>query len=511
MQNGLLDDWSDGVKSLRPVVRVTSRHVAYHLETKYLRYYLACEAGHSGEQEAEEEQENDSSESEDDEGSLTGGELETDVSVDETGGATEPTEQPYTLYNPLVPLAFLKQLVTVMSDYFGVPLLPVKIEANYDTLSLLLCEMLEQGYPFITDLNQLKESVQFEGALSRFLSSATSSVLKSTGASGRSFSGSLGGFGSSSSLASMKDQPQIPWRKNNVKYSNNELFVDISEKIFLVMSPSRSSKASNVAEGSAFYNTASNYRSLSKPVLARLEGEITLTSRLSGVPDLQLVLNGNGHNLGIPAFHPCIRVDKWLSSPGVLSFIPPDGKSTLANYEIDFQTVPYSNQVSRSMGIIQAEYRTDLGQLGNEFEIIVYISNLKTVKNIEELKVEINTELHNSKILTIKVLRISNGDFQFDLSGKSLWVFDKNLATGANATLRGIVVAKNEDQTEDAQNSEKPIFPNHASLSFSYKGGLPSGISVASLKVVSAKGMGENVKLYKGVKYWANAGEYILR
>lgn len=557
-------------EGLPPVIRLSPSQVIYHYSTKYLTYYVVCELkqlekddnieneaesilseenapniSQSGKSALEYDQlddDSDESEQDEDEDEDESEDLEEEDDEDDDDDEEEKEvssvdlrKNQFNAYNPIVPLEFLKQLITIMTDYFGYPLVPVKIEANYDTLCLLLSEMIEQSYPFVTDLNQLKDTVQFQGALSRFLSSATSSKPSTNAIRNM---GRSGGFSSSSSLTSMQENSIIPWRKANVKYTNNELFVDITEKIYLVMSPARvPGDHINAAPSgtSAFYSTtaAANHRNYSKPVIAKLEGQIDLTSHLSGIPDLQLILNTNGHNMGIPTFHPCIRLDKWQNSPGLMSFIPPDGKCTLANYEIDLDMLPQSNRVLKNIGIIQADFKTDLGILGNEFEITLFISNLKTVKNIEQLRVEINHELHKGRVSAIKVLRLSGGDFQFNSNGKSEWIFDDNLATGVNPVFRGMMVY-HEDEDEDladdrdsddgnaelsgggvaaaAANSETAIiFPNHVSLSFSYKGAIPSGIKVGSLKVVSAKGLGENVKPFKGVKYIAKTGQFVLR
>ncbi|GMM37450.1 Apm3 protein [Saccharomycopsis crataegensis] len=520
----------DGPSNSPPVMRLSPNEVIYHQATKYLRYYAVCEL----EQIAKQQQKNTANNSheedinmmyqydsnkniKEDYESFQENDQEQDSKADESSEAEEDSEIgsegnlsvgiSSSSFNPLIPLEFIKQLIEVMVDYFGDPLVPLKIEANYDILCLLLSEMIEDNFPFITDLNQLKDVVQFEGILSRFLSSTSSNISKSSSSS------NLGGFSSNTSLSLVQDRPSIPWRKNNVKYTNNELFVDFVEHVTLVMSPSRGNGEDfrSVGGSSAFYSTTGNYRNHSRPIISRITGEILLTSHLSGIPDLQMILNLNGHNLHCPTFHPCIRVDRWQNSPGVMSFIPPDGKSRIAEYEIDLGSLPHANRILQNIGIIQGKYTTDLGLLGNEFEITLSISNLKTVKNIETLKLEINTELQKDRISSIKILRLSNGDFQFNRNGKSEWIFDKNLATGMNPVLRGVIVPINN--VDDGDNEELPlkIFPNHISLSYGYKGALPSGIKVTSLKVVSAKGMGENVKPYKGVKYIVRSGQVVLR
>ncbi len=61
--------------------------------------------------------------------------------------------------------------------------------------------------------------------------------------------------------------------------------------------------------------------------------------------------------------------------------------------------------------------------------------------------------------------------------------------------------AGDRDERRAAQN--KMLMPSSASLSFAVKGWLASGIKVESIQLDSRKsrGLGENVKPYKGVKY----------
>ena len=53
--------------------------------------------------------------------------------------------------------------------------------------------------------------------------------------------------------------------------------------------------------------------------------------------------------------------------------------------------------------------------------------------------------------------------------------------------------------------------PSYIKLSYSHKGPVPSGLKVDSLKIISAKGLGDTVKPYKGVKYMTKSGNYIVR
>lgn len=99
----------------------------------------------------------------------------------------------------------------------------------------------------------------------------------------------------------------IPWRRPGVRHSNNEIYFDIEESLDAIMDRK------------------------GKVISSQVWGRINCNSRLSGNPDLLLTL-ANNSVLGEPAFHPCIRYNRW-ERDSVLSFIPPDGKFKLLEYE----------------------------------------------------------------------------------------------------------------------------------------------------------------------------------
>ena len=59
---------------------------------------------------------------------------------------------------------------------------------------------------------------------------------------------------------------QIPWRRNNVRHTSNEMYVDIVETLSVTYAPS------------------------GRPLAAFANGSIAFTSKVSGVPDLLLSL-----------------------------------------------------------------------------------------------------------------------------------------------------------------------------------------------------------------------------
>lgn len=435
-------------------------------------------------------------------------------------------------YNPLVPFVFIERLVDVMHDYFGTPLAPTKITANSDTLTLLVHEMVVDGLSNITDSNKLRELVLLRSLLLKIL--RTSNQL-ATAATNKSLA-------SLSKVAAQGNAPveemDIPWRKSNVKYTNNEMFLDVVETINVVLRPKRSrKKLENVASvnfDSAFYSSVgllSGHKLV--PVSGTISGKIDFLAHISGVPQLQILLNSAAAYIEAPQLHRCVNLDTWLNSHA-LSFIPPDGQSTLMTYQVDLDTLPQRTRTSM-LGLLQFDCQQDLGVHQNEFEVRILSLKHQAVLRIESIVVqvfayeptastdddELGSELDN-KVSSIKALRVTDGDFRYKGKGVGEWTI-KNLATGTQPVLRGTVRAEEGDvsreQSMSPSNSEdlievdrkSALFPLYYKVTFSYKGNVPSGLKVDSLKLVAAKGMGDSVKPYKGVKYLTKTGDYNIR
>lgn len=436
--------------------------------------------------------------------------------------------------NPITPFIFVQRLIEVMGDYFGTPLALTKIDANNDTLTVLINEMIDDGMPNVTDCNKLRDLIPFKSMLSKFLST----------------SNELANAASKKSLASLA-HPQraveqnslnsIPWRRSNVKYTNNEMYVDVVETINVILKPTnkisgtkKNLLSSNNHFDSAYYSTSTLLNLLSQlvPIVGTIDGEINFVSHLTGIPLLQLVLTLGGLDISLPSLHQCINLEKWVDNPGTLSFIPPDGRSTLMSYQIDLDSMHKKDQLNM-LGIIAVDYASGLGSNKNEFEIRLIIQNIKAVSKIEDLTVEINTGDNSEEetVTNIKATRITHGDLQFKGHGKAEWNL-RTISSGIQPVLHGSIITNNADDSnsdvfsndkasdlidfdgKDRPNSPKiagPIAPSYIKLRYSHKGSIPSGIKVDSLKIVSAKGLGETVKPYKGVKYVTKSGNFIIR
>lgn len=128
--------------------------------------------------------------------------------------------------------------------------------------------------------------------------------------------------------------------------------------------------------------------------------------------------------------------------------------------------------------------------------------------------------------VTVRSTRCTHGEFSHKGSGNCEWIL-RTISSGTQPILRG-VMSSDENGDDDGSSSSNSSTvelvaegkkgetrssarPIYLKLLYSNKGHIPSGIKVDSLKIVSAKGLGDTVKPYKGVKYITKAGEYVVR
>ena len=122
---------------------------------------------------------------------------------------------------------------------------------------------MDFGYPLTTEPNALKSMITPPSVISRLTAAAT----------GKSHVSDILPTGTISNM---------PWRKTDVKYSQNEIYVDIIEEVDVI-----------IDRGGQL-------------VSAEVTGLIMANSRLSGVPDLTLTFT-DASVIDDCSFHPCVR------------------------------------------------------------------------------------------------------------------------------------------------------------------------------------------------------------
>ncbi|KAH7149508.1 Adaptor complexes medium subunit family-domain-containing protein [Dactylonectria estremocensis] len=449
---------------------------------------------------------------------------------------------------PLLVFEFLHRVIDAFEDFLGAPILAVKIENNYDVVAQLLTEMCDAGTICTTEPNALREVVEQEGWVDKFLGGLT---LPGKSPLTTNFSNS-----SAPSLIA-SNTPALPWRRANVKHTSNEMYADIVETLTVTLAPS------------------------GRPLAAFANGTIAFTSKVSGVPDIVLTLTSPSgkHNLNgimeLPVFHPCVRLNRWKERPGELSFIPPDGKFILAGYEVDL--LPFTSGKNGSLNSnnlklpVNMEVKTGLGSAGSDFEVRLQVNKVPGAPSpassglgrgggpgrlggphpgspgsplVDDLNVVIPLP---ADVRNLSEIRPSRGDASFspgdrvlewnipakELSGGTSFFGlrctvvgplvdddeEENESSGFgfgtdysfNEPYQSVPVAKSTQKKEPASDvkdakkiaQNKILMPTSASVSFSVKGWLASGLRVESILIDPRKsrGLGETVKPYKGVKY----------
>lgn len=217
--------------------------------------------------------------------------------------------------SPVVVIELLSKVAKVFKDYCGT-LSEESIRKNFILLYELLDELIDYGYPQVTQTENLKAFVYNEPiVVSPVVDTGKMINPKTASASAvhKPVIGSVDADGKKTSLS------------NNQK---NEIFVDILERLSVLFSNN----------GYVLNST--------------IDGCIQMKSYLAGNPQLRLALNedlaigrntsttyGSGVTVDDINFNDCVNLSEWEQGR-TLSFYPPDGEFIVLNYRMtgDFKT-----------------------------------------------------------------------------------------------------------------------------------------------------------------------------
>lgn len=160
----------------------------------------------------------------------------------------------------------------------------------------------------------------------------------------------------------------VSWRSEGIKHRKNEIFLDVIEKLNLLVS----------SNGTVLHS--------------EIIGSIQMKSFLSGMPELKLGLNdklmfeATGRSTSrIKAveledikFHQCVRLARF-ENDRTISFIPPDGEFELMSYRLNTQVKPLiwveavvePHSHSRIEYMIKAKSQFKSRSIANNVEIII--------------------------------------------------------------------------------------------------------------------------------------------
>lgn len=263
---------------------------------------------------------------------------------------------------PLFVIEFLHRVVDTFEDYFSECTESI-IKENYVLVYELLDEMLDNGFPSVTESNVLKELIKPPNILRTIANTVT----------GKS---NMAGTLPTGQLSA------IPWRRTGVKYTNNEAYFDVVEEVDAIIDKSGST------------------------VFAEIQGYIDCCIKLSGMPDLTLSFM-NPRLFDDVSFHPCVRFKRW-EGERILSFIPPDGNFRLMSYHIGTQSIVAIPIYVRHNLVFKT---------GEQAKLDITVGPKTTLgRTLENVKLEIQMP----KVILNCTLTTNQGKYAFDPTNKIL-------------------------------------------------------------------------------------------
>ncbi|KAI3384984.1 hypothetical protein SNEBB_005160 [Seison nebaliae] len=219
--------------------------------------------------------------------------------------------------NAAMVFEFLYRLASLMFSYFG-KISEDTIKNNFVLIYELLDEVLDYGYPQNTDSGVLKSFITQQGIKIQTKEETKQLTSQVTG--------------------------QVSWRRENIKYRRNELFLDVLEYVNLLMS------------------------SQGQVLSAFVAGRIMMKSYLSGMPECKFGMNdkitmeskitrqtNEKASIAIDdcQFHQCVKLGKFEADHAI-SFVPPDGEYELMRYRstkdisLPFRVIPLVRENGRT-------------------------------------------------------------------------------------------------------------------------------------------------------------------
>lgn len=199
-------------------------------------------------------------------------------------------------------MTFLFRLSQVFTDYFG-NLEEESIRDNFVIIYELLDETMDHGMPQSLDSTILRSFItQDANRMSEDIKSKPPVALTNA----------------------------VSWRAEGIKHKKNEIFLDVVEKLNLLVA----------ANGTVLHS--------------EILGAVKMKSFLSGMPELKLGLNdklmfeatgranqarGKSVELEDIKFHQCVRLARF-ENDRTISFIPPDGEFDLMTYRLNTHVKP---------------------------------------------------------------------------------------------------------------------------------------------------------------------------
>ncbi|KAJ1880576.1 hypothetical protein H4R99_000076 [Coemansia sp. RSA 1722] len=361
--------------------------------------------------------------------------------------------------SPLEVLELLDGVDQALIEYIG-QLSDVTIKENFTTVYQLLSEMIDSDSVVTTDTSVLRGLVPVPSLVNRMIENVS-------------------GIGIGSEKRPDVNTSSTPWRAQGIRHTNNEFFIDFVERIDAIIDSNGSIASYDVS------------------------GDITCKSKLTGMPDLSLVLN-HPDAMDDVAFHPCVRLGKW-ENERIIGFVPPDGQFKLASYHVSAS----GSMRKLPLYVSAATSRQDLSHT-IDIEIHPGQCDGKTIEKVN-VRIPLPASAYNIRVrCKTGTHTVSNSRTpQVEWSVKSLKAGDRS-----NQLVIQYFVRPSASPSASVGRSSSP--PQVVSAEQGMTQGAfidfeVAGLSVSSIKVDSLRLLRESYKLFKGVRYVTKAGSFQLR
>lgn len=343
--------------------------------------------------------------------------------------------------SPLYVIEILHRAMDIFTEYFS-ECTESSLKENFVIVYELLDEMLDNGFPLATEVNVLKELIKPPNLYRKVHNMVTGNT-------------NVSAVMPNSQLSS------IPWRKEGIRYANNEAYFDCIEELDAIIDKN------------------------GQVITCEIQGYIDCSIKLSGMPDLTLCFS-NPRILEEVSFHPCVRFKRWENEK-ILSFVPPDGNFRLISYLIES-----ANNVSVP---IQVRHNILYREGSNSRFEISLTPRPGLGKSLEN--VSISCEM--PKTVLNMSLTPTLGKYTFDSVKKMLtWDIGRVVDGTKYPSLKGNLTFQAGCSLPE---SNPPLHVNFSVSQMSL-----SGIKFGKLDIY-----GEKYKPFKGVKYVTRAGKFQIR
>ncbi|BGP01367.1 AP-3 complex subunit mu-1 [Rhodotorula toruloides] len=370
--------------------------------------------------------------------------------------------------DPLIPLTFLTELYEVLKTYIAGPVTEGSIKDNFDVVLALLQEMVVGGRPQLSQSSQLKDLVVPPD--SQLLAKVALNAATAAGLA----------IPSQSTAANALIASPLPWRRQGIKYTSNEIYFDLIETLSFTLDPA------------------------GKPITGSINGDISCRSRLSGMPDLSLNFTDPSVLDESAAFHSCVRYSRWMKDK-VVSFVPPDGTFPL----LSFVHTPPKTSPALALALLPFSLTSQitLGTSGGSFSITL-TSRSPPSRPLTNLVIRLPLATGANGVTAT----VSGGAYLRDDEGRSIgggagrWdvVAETQFASDGKATEKQFLVWK-IDQLESTDRPAVLTGQYYASPNarkppaFTFTFDSPSS-GFSGLRINSLKLLNEPYSVYKGVK-----------